>query len=165
MYELAVGLVVAFCLPPFVRAVLAVLGRLVTEVFFPAESAHRLLNEAFFPAGRAHCLLSEAAYRERKKAAERAHWLLERNLNAEQKRTLATGGFIDVRASGGKVYRIERAGFVGRLAEDEKSLTAQYCIMPTVAMPLADRLLALKLMLETDEEEFLRTAHHLGWPA
>jgi hypothetical protein len=28
-------------------------------------------------------------------------------------------------------------------------------------MPLADRLLALKLMLETDEEEFLRTAYRL----
>jgi len=165
VYELAVVVVVALCLPPFVRAVLAILGRLVTEVFFPAARAHRLRNEGFFPAGRAHCLLSEAADRERKKAAERARWLLERNLNAEQQRTLATGGFIDVRASGGRVYRLERVGFVGRLAEDKQSLTAQYCIMPTVAMPFADRLLALKLMLETEEEEFLRTAHHLGRPA
>jgi hypothetical protein len=145
-----------------VRAVLTVLARLLTEVFCPAERAHRLLNEVFCPAERTHGLLSEAADRERKKAAERAHWLLERNLTAEQERTFATGGFIDVRASGGRVYRLERGGFVGRLAEDEKSLRAQYCIMPTVAMPLADRLLALKLMLETDEEEFLRTAHHLG---
>src|SRR5262249_17308123 len=165
VYELAVIVVVACCLLPLVRAVLTVSDRLLTAVFFPAERAHRLRNEAFLPAGRAHRLRSEAAYRRRTQAAERAHWLLERNLNAEQQRTFATGGFIDVRASGGRVYRIEGDGFVGRLSEDEKSLTAQYCIMPTVAMPVADRLLALKLMLETAEEEFLRTAHHLGRPA
>ena len=162
VYELAVVVVVACCLLPLVRAVLTVSDRLVTAVFFPAERAHRLHNEGFFLAGRAHWLLSEAAYSERTKAAERAHWLLERNLNAEQQRTFATSGFINVRASGGRVYRLEGAGFVGRLSEDGKSLRAQYCIMPTVAMPVADRLLALKLMLETDEEEFLSTAHHLS---
>ena len=151
MGELAVVVVAACCLPLLFWAALTFLDRRVIEACFSEARASRLLSEVFSS--------------ERRKAAERAHHLLERNLNADQKRTFAREWFIDVRASGGRVYRLTWSGAVGRLSEDEKSLTAQYCIMPTVAMPVADRLLALKLMLETAEEEFLRTAHHLGRPA
>jgi hypothetical protein len=146
--ELAVVVVAACCLPLFVWAALIFLDRRVIEAFFSEARASRLLSEVFSS--------------ERRKATERAHHLLERNLNADQKRTFARDWFIDVRPSGGRVYRLAWSGSVGRLSEDEKSLTAHYCIIPTVGMPREDRLLALKLMLETDEEEFLRTAHDLG---
>ena len=148
MDEFAVVVVAAGCLPLCVWVALTVLDRRVHAAYFSEARASGLLSEAFSSEGR--------------KAAKRAHHLLERNLNAAQQRTLARGGFIDVRASGGRVYRVAWAGWVGRLAADEHSLTVQYCILPTVAMPRADRLLALKLMLETAEEEFLRTAHALS---
>jgi len=35
-----------------------------------------------------------------------------------------------------------------------------YCIETTSAMPVADELLAKKLLLETDEARFLAIAHH-----
>ena len=123
---------------------------------------NRRVIAAFFSEARTSGLLSAVFCSECRKAAERAHHLLARNLDADQQHTLVRGGFIDVRASGGRVYRVAWAGWVGRLAEDEASLMALYCILPTVVMPRADRLLALKLMLETAEEEFLRTAHALG---
>jgi hypothetical protein len=143
-------------------AVVVVAAGCLLLVWAALTCLNRRGNEAFFAEARACRLLSEAFSSERRKAAERAHQLLERNLDADQRRTFARGGFIDVRASGGRVYRLTWSGSVGRLAKDEKSLTAQYCIIPTVAMPREDRLLALKLMPETDEEEFLRPAHNLG---
>ena len=148
MDALAVVVVAACCVPLLVWAALTVLDRRVIEACCSEARVSRLLSEVFSS--------------ERRKATERARHLLERNLNADQQRTFARDWFIDVRASGGRVYRLAWCGAVGRLSEDEKSLTAQYCILPTVAMPREDRLLALKLMLETDEEEFLRTAHDLG---
>jgi hypothetical protein len=162
VYELALVVVAACCVPLLFQAALMVVDRLVREALFPGERAPWLLNKAFFPEGRAPRLLSEAVYRERQEAEARARRLLERNLSAEQRRTLAKSGFIDVRACGGRVYRLARSGSVARLSEDGKYLTEQYCIVPTVAMPPEDRLLALKLMLETDEEEFLKTACRRG---
>jgi hypothetical protein len=38
-----------------------------------------------------------------------------------------------------------------------------YCIEATTPVPLADELLAFKLLLETDEPRFLATAHRYPW--
>jgi hypothetical protein len=156
---LAGVVVAAFCLPPVVRAAATFLARLLTDPTFrrglrtlrASLRQRELLREIDeWTAG------AEASYREGK---ERARRLLARNLNEAQQRTFSKGGFIDVRSSGGRVYRLALSGSVARFSKDETYLSEYYCIGPTRPMPLEDRLLALKLTLETDEEQFLETAY------
>ena len=97
---------------------------------------------------------------ERKKADERAEALLLAHLTPDQRETLERMRHFVVQSERGRVYRLRR----GRLANvdemDKDRVVAQYCIHPSIHnIPEADSLLAQKLMLEMNEEQFLRIAN------
>lgn len=96
---------------------------------------------------------------QRKKARETAKALLEMLLDAQQKEQLASKKYFDVISKKGRKYRIREsiAGNV-RLLEDSGRESVQLCIHP-VSVPEEDAMLAQKLMIETDEDAFLRTAN------
>ena len=63
---------------------------------------------------------------------------------------------------GDKRYRIHkgRTGNIQLLDGQDKVIKC-FCIHPREQCPLDDNVLAQKLLLETNEEEFLRVANHL----
>lgn len=98
------------------------------------------------------------------KAERRAEKLLLANLTAEQAREYeALRKSFTVIATSGKHYEIyrTRTGNVYEVNPDGNWL-AQYCAVLPRDVPLADQLLAQKLMLEYDEPRFLRTANLLN---
>lgn len=100
----------------------------------------------------------ERATREAKAAAaERAERLLVEHLAPEQLAAYQRDRFFEVVAAKGR-YRIYHNGAVRRLGEDGREETG-YCIHPAEGLPNGDLALAKKLMLETDEAGFLRTAN------
>lgn len=93
-------------------------------------------------------------------AEERAKQLLTAHLTEDQVRSLNEQSAIVVRAESGRQYRLRKgwAGNVDGLADDGK-VECRYCIHPNAHVPEYDNLLAQKLMLETNEAEFLRIAN------
>lgn len=95
---------------------------------------------------------------EESKAAEaRAERLLVEHLSLAQRAAYEKGRFFEVVAAKSR-YRIYHDGGVRRLGEDGREV-ASYCIHPDEAIPVGDLALAKKLLLETDEAAFLRTAN------
>jgi hypothetical protein len=102
----------------------------------------------------------------RRDAAEERSWLLFKSkLTQEQLETLAAAHWILVRGSRGGWYRIScvgsRTGNVHRHSGSDGKLIAMYCGGPTGNLPYGDFVLAQKLLLEADEEAFLRVAIEL----
>lgn len=102
---------------------------------------------------------------ERSAAEKRAERLLQTALSAAQREELAAKGFFTLRtlSKNGeeRIYRIRR----GRSRNVEQIDAAgnrlkTLCAHPVAAVPDADTMLAQKLMLEDDEESFLRIANH-----
>jgi len=98
--------------------------------------------------------------KERQEANERAEALLLAHLTPDQRETLERMRHFVVQSERGRVYHLRR----GRLANvdemDKDRVVAQYCIHPSICnIPEADSLLAQKLMLEMNEEQFLRIAN------
>lgn len=56
-------------------------------------------------------------------------------------------------------YRIHRGQVQNVIGRDRQGRPCRYCIHPSEGVPDADAMLAQKLLLETDEEAFLRVAH------
>jgi hypothetical protein len=96
--------------------------------------------------------------RTRAAAEERAWQLLQRTLSAEQARTLKEERSFTAQAPSGRRYRIAHDGAIYGLRGQTDTLTDRFCLVPTTALPRGDRLLALKLMIETNEQGFLQTA-------
>jgi len=92
----------------------------------------------------------------RKAAAERAEKLLESCLTSEQRGQLAKHGWFTVVARSGRVYQIKR-GRARNVIEMRTGRT--YCCHPIDNVPDADTMLAQKMMLEVEEDEFLRMAN------
>lgn len=97
--------------------------------------------------------ISDALARQRE-AEMRAEALLLNWLSPRQREQYRSHGWFDVVTPGGNRYRI-RAGRVVRL----EARRCVYCIEASAWVPVADELLAKKLLLETDEQRFLATAH------
>jgi len=92
----------------------------------------------------------------RKAASDRAERLLEACLSTTQRDQLSSVGWFSVRAPSGRVYQIRR----GRARNVVEMTTRRtYCCHPIDGVPDADTMLAQKLMIETQEEEFLRLAN------
>jgi hypothetical protein len=98
-----------------------------------------------------------------KAVKERAEKLLREALSKEQHKHLKEKGFFelvvhDSKKKATRTYRIHQGthGNV-RLVEGGREVT-RYCGQP-VGVPVEDAMLAQKLMLETDEEGFLRVAN------
>jgi hypothetical protein len=94
----------------------------------------------------------------RRQARQRAEALLLAWLSPEQRAQYRASGRFEVTTAAGHRYRVCPGGVV-RL--DPRGWA--YCIEATTPVPVADELLAFKLLLETDEPRFLATAHRYPW--
>ena len=99
------------------------------------------------------------ARRRRRQAARRAEALLLRWLSPAQRTQYRRRGWFEVLTPAGHRYRLWPQR-VMRLDGGRYSRRFGYCIEAATAVPVADELLAKKLLLETDEARFLATAHH-----
>ncbi|OPZ36595.1 MAG: hypothetical protein BWY99_02008 [Synergistetes bacterium ADurb.BinA166] len=101
----------------------------------------------------------EAVERDRVSAKEKAEVLLLRHLSPEQRDDLKSKGCFFVEVDGVK-YKINRGshGNVHMLGEGDRSKRS-FCIQPTKGCPDGDAMLAQKLLLEADPEEFWRLAN------
>ena len=79
-------------------------------------------------------------------------------LSPAQRQQYRARRWFEVTAASGRRYRIVRGGVV-RL--DPRG--SGYCIEATSPVPVADEMLANKLLLETDERRFLATAHRFPY--
>jgi hypothetical protein len=102
-----------------------------------------------------------ASPRTRVEAEERAWQLLQRTLSAEQARTLKEELYFTVQAKSGRRYRISHDGVAYGISRQTDTPTERFCLVPTAELPRGDRVLAIKLMIETHEQGFLRTARRL----
>jgi len=90
----------------------------------------------------------------RRQARLRAEALLWAWLSPAQRKQYRARRWFEVTTTSGRRYRILR-GAVVRLHPRGSA----YCIEATSPVPVADEMLANKLLLETDERRFLATAH------
>ena len=99
--------------------------------------------------------------KDRKRARRRARRLLVANLNPEQRRELKRKGHFHVAGSKGNIYRIASSlPFNVRLAGEARRSRIFFCLeAEDPDLPMEDVMLAQKLLLETDEGEFLRLAN------
>jgi len=101
----------------------------------------------------------------RQEARVRAEALLRSHLTEQQRITLANRGWFIVEGGrSGTRYRIRASGVVGNVDVLEADLLGErvlhrLCAHCDHAIPLHDHLLAQKLMLEADEDDFLRIAN------
>ena len=93
-----------------------------------------------------------------RRARLRAEALLWTWLSRAQRRQYRRRGWFEVTTASGRRYRILRGGVV-RLDPHGSG----YCIEATSPVPVADEMLANKLLLETDERHFLATAHRFPY--
>ena len=102
---------------------------------------------------------ADAVAAEKAAAAARAQVILEEHLSAEQRKQLADNNWFEV-ITAKRRYRIRRgwAGNVDGLGVDGRA-TDRYCIHPSEEVPHEDNMLAQKLLLEADEDMFLRIAN------
>ena len=99
--------------------------------------------------------------KERKRAQKRARKLLTSALEPWQRKELKKKGYFHVYSSRGNIFRIAREfPFNVRLAGDAKASRIFFCLeAEDPAVPVEDIMLAQKLLLETNEGEFLRQAN------
>ena len=97
----------------------------------------------------------------RESAEAAARELLRALLTDEEYRQLSACGYIEVRSQSRaeRTYRIPAAGGMVRMLEGGKEVL-RLCLQPTTMLPRSDVLLLHKLLLEADEEKYLRTANH-----
>ncbi len=95
---------------------------------------------------------------EEAEAKRKARIVLEEHLNDEQRKQLADNAWFEV-VTAKATYRIRTgwSGNVDRIVDGRA--TDRYCIHPSESVPHEDNMLAQKLLLEADEEAFLRIAN------
>jgi hypothetical protein len=93
----------------------------------------------------------------RRQAKLRAEALLWAWLSPAQRSQYRARRWFEVTTASGRRYRVLR-GAVVRLPRG-----SGYCIEATSPVPVADEMLANKLLLETDERRFLATAHRFPY--
>lgn len=104
---------------------------------------------------------------EETKARERAEILLQQSLDEKQRAELKANGFfeLDVISKNGdrRRYRIHRkwSASIQQVDPSSGKRLKTLCIHPGMSVPIADSMLAQKLMLESGmEDELLRIANH-----
>jgi hypothetical protein len=95
-----------------------------------------------------------AALVRRREARLRAEALLWAWLSPAQRKQYHARRWFEVTTASGRRYRILRGGVVR-----VRPRGSGFCIEATSPVPVADEMLANKLLLETDERRFLATAH------
>jgi hypothetical protein len=99
-----------------------------------------------------------AALTRRRRARLRAEALLWAWLSPAQRNQYRARRWFEVTTTSGRRYRVMRGGVL-RLHPRGSA----YCIEATSPVPMADEMLANKLLLETDERRFLATAHRFPY--
>jgi len=111
------------------------------------------------PAGRGYNLQLEAE--------RRAETLLQEMLSPEQGRDLEHRGYLEIPSPSrqGRVYRIPRGRGMVSVYEDGRAIMS-LCVQPVEWIPAADVVLMHKLMIEANEEDYLKTANQFepGYP-
>ncbi len=104
-----------------------------------------------------------ARYNDYREAQERAEALLREVLGEHAYQQLGRQGFLEVPSSTfpGRVYRVPRSQGVVQVYEGGRLLMS-LCVQPRVPLPDADVILMHKLMIEGNEEEYLRTANRIA---
>ena len=100
---------------------------------------------------------SRALVRQRQ-ARLRAEALLWAWLSPAQRNQYRARRWFEVTTASGRRYRILRGGVVR-----VQPRGSGFCIEATSPVPVADEMLANKLLLETDERRFLATAHRFPY--
>lgn len=121
------------------------------------EEAQRWVQESNNGVADIHAAVVAAAEErraQRVEASQRAEELLRACLNAEQRDQLTALDRFSVTVPSGRTYWIHR-GYAGNV----RSEGSRYCIHGPMDLPYADQMLMQKLLLETDEAEFLRVAN------
>jgi hypothetical protein len=95
----------------------------------------------------------------RRQARRRAEALLWAWLSPAQRRQYRARRWFEVTTASGRRYRVMRGGVVRVHPRG-----SGYCIEAVSPVPVADEMLANKLLLETDERRFLATAHRFRRP-
>jgi hypothetical protein len=99
-----------------------------------------------------------AARVRRRQARLRAEALLWAWLSPAQRRQYRARRWFEVTTASGRRYRVLRGGVVR-----VQPRGSGFCIEATSPVPVADEMLANKLLLETDERRFLATAHRFPY--
>ena len=102
-----------------------------------------------------HCWAALVRHRRARLRAEALLWAW---LSPAQRRQYRARRWFEVTTTSGRRYRVLRGGVV-RLHPRGSG----YCIEATSPVPVADEMLANKLLLETDERRFLATAHRFPY--
>lgn len=113
--------------------------------------------------GKERRLAADKVVEAKKIANGRADALLKSMLNDTQRKNLEEVSVFLVKSESERMFRIRRGGGVDELNEDDKVI-ARYCIHHSWEdkLPVADTMLAQKLMLEMSEAEFMRIANRTG---
>lgn len=136
------------------------------ESFITTADLHRLM-ELTVPHDRMAALFS-AADEQAKAANEKARVLLMRHLTKEQQETHRKHGYFDVQGQStpytGRHFRIYTASATMNvyLMDGDRKIEC-YCAAPE-NVPRCDALLAQKVMIETNEREFMRKANKMRVP-
>lgn len=110
-------------------------------------------------------LRAQAEEAERQRARERAAIILREHLTDAQKAELADKRYFTIRTlrpqGEERIYRIHRGRSrnVEQVDQNGKRLKT-LCIHPDISCPDEDTMLAQKLLLESEEDQFLRIANH-----
>ncbi len=106
-------------------------------------------------------LSSSSAYRARLDAERRAELLLTEILRPEEYRQLKRKGYLDVTSPTRptRIYRVPRSRDQVRVYEGGR-LIERLCVQSIEPVPYADVVVMHKLMIEANEEEYLRLANH-----
>jgi hypothetical protein len=99
-----------------------------------------------------------AGFVRRRQARRRAEALLWAWLSPAQRKQYQARRWFEVTTASGRRYRILRGAVIRRNPRG-----SGYCIEATSPVPVADEMLANKLLLETDERRFLATAHRFPY--
>jgi hypothetical protein len=103
----------------------------------------------------------QARIKERKEAEDRARVLLLATLDAEQAKMFVAERSFVVHSQDRKRRYLVKYGVQGNveLLNDAGQSVAKFCIHPEESVPTPDVMLAQKLLLEADEQQFLKIAN------
>jgi hypothetical protein len=115
---------------------------------------------AFYVIWRWCMVISELRSGEGGAAEQRSRELLRGVLSPDELQELEATGALVVRSPSmpGRVYRIPSAGG-SVVAQEANGSSLLLCVQPTARLPRADVVLMHKLMIEGNEEEYLRVAN------
>lgn len=103
---------------------------------------------------------NKARKRKSRKASRRARAVLHRFLTKQQRWDLRASESFQVMGGDGRTYRLTKRECNGIYLLDEGTPRYSFCVVAAEqALPVHDLLLIHKVMLESDPEMFLRTAH------